>query len=302
MQNALVDGEKYPETLNKTERIKTMKTENDNTLKLLLFEDNGENLYLVAWRGMTCELLCVFDPARNSAEEVAQSMRGLLCGELKPTDFEESEWVDERLAGCETEAERANARAVAFGDLQQLRQVWCNGAWQQDWGTEACWTQEVRLWCTKNPQELPSAEFCERYAETVQCREEYSVEQTHDETMELLYRAIKDMVWSLDRVEDNMGTLGRIARRGVSFEWSPCFGAVFQDAEGEECAPEKAVFLYLDCERILMRGEQGKRENDGSDMLHFVVNRIAEANKWELEPGYERDGDSESLSIALPRA
>lgn len=296
-----------------------MNTENNNNggLRLELYEDNGDCLYLVAWRGetkellcaigadmlnVTCELLCVFDPARNSAEEVAQSMRGLLCGELKPADFEEGEWVDERLAGCETEAERANARAVAFGDLQQLRQVWCNGMWQQDWGTEACWTQEVRLWCTKNPQELPSAEFCERYAETVQFREEYSVEQTHDETMELLYRAAEGMVWSLDMVEGNMETLARIARRGFVFHWSPGFWAQFEDAEGEKCEPEKAVSLFLECERVSMRGDQGKRECDGSDMLHFVANRIAAANKWELECDYDRDGDSESLSIALPRA
>lgn len=296
-----------------------MNTENNNNggLRLELYEDNGDCLYLVAWRGetkellcaigadmlnVTCELLCVFDPARNSAEEVAQSMRGLLCGELKPTDFEEGEWVGERLAGCETEAERANARAVAFGDLQQLRQVWCNGAWQQDWGTEACWTQEVRLWYTKNPQELPSAEFCERYAETVQCREEYSVEQTHDETMSLLYRAVEDMAWSLDQVEENMDRLGRIARRGFSFEWSPGFCAVFQDAEGEECAPGKAAVLHLDCERISMRGEQGKRENDGAFVLHRIFDSIAAANKLKLECDYDRDGVSESVIISLPSA
>lgn len=139
--------------LTKTEKkgSRQMNTENNNNGGLLveLLEDNGDCLYLVAWRGEKCELLCVFDPAYSSAEEVARCMRGLLCGELKPADFEEGAWVDERLAGCETEAERANARAVAFGDLQPLNQVWCNGKWQQDRGTEACWTQEVRLWYTK---------------------------------------------------------------------------------------------------------------------------------------------------------
>lgn len=276
-----------------------MNTENDNTLKLRLFEDNGENLYLVAWRGTVCELLCCYNPAHNGAEEVARDMSGLLDGSLKPSDFEEGEWVDELLAGCETEAERAKARKVAFYGLRGLARVWTDGLWV-DWEDLAEWTREVRLWYTTNPQKLPTVELCVEYAEKVRLRKGQSVEAEHDETMELLYRAVKDMVWSLDRVEDNMDTLGRIARRGYSFHWSPGFCAVFQDAEGEGCTLEKAAYLNLNCERISMSGYQGKRECDGSDMLHFIANRIEAANKWELPREYSQDGANELLVLTLP--
>lgn len=132
-----------------------MNTENDNTLKLRLFEDNGENLYLVAWRGMTCELLCNYNPASNGADEVARDMRGLLSGELKPSDFDEGDWVNGLLDGYETEAERAAARKVAFECLLCLARVWTDGRWV-DWADLADWTREVRR-RYENTQELPRA-------------------------------------------------------------------------------------------------------------------------------------------------
>lgn len=275
----------------KKERIKTMNTENNETLRLRLFEDNGENLYLVAWRGMTCELLCCYSPAHHSAEDAARDLRGLHSGELKPADFEEGEWVDEWLENCTTPEERAAARKAAFESLRELGRVWTDGEWI-DWADLADWTRSVRLHATM-VCDLPTVELVEKYAEEVGATANNPVEY-HKEKLDVLRQAFNLMDWTLDTVEEN------VSRLSVMADTLHLGGlhARFEDWQGEQCKKADACYLYLSCEGLSFRDFKGECECDGSDFLRNIAHATVRGLRCD-DTYYECDGAHESVEVSL---